>query len=152
MDALDLDIRSVRSLHAIACGPTRLTWLRDAARFELAMRRHDRAVEINSYNDPPKSLPDLQDAVSTPGPGYHKHHIAEQGEARKDGFPEEVIDDPSNLVRIPKMKHEEITGWYQRKNPEFDGMPPREYLSGRSWEVRRSVGLDALRRFGVLKP
>ncbi len=45
MDALDLDIARVRALHAIACGVTRLTWLAAAERFELAMRRHARALK-----------------------------------------------------------------------------------------------------------
>jgi hypothetical protein len=58
----------------------------------------------------------------------------------------------SNLARVPAMKHREITGWYQTKNKEFDGATPRDYLRGRSWEVRRKVGLEALTRFGVLEP
>jgi hypothetical protein len=49
------------------------------------------------------------------------------------------------------MKHWEINAWYQKPNPGFGGMTPREYLSGRNWEVRRSVGLEALVNAGVLK-
>jgi len=50
------------------------------------------------------------------------------------------------------MKHWEINQWYQTRNPEFDWQTPREYLDGRSWAVKRSVGLEALRNAGVLKP
>lgn len=108
--------------------------------------------EIESYRDSPKTLEELQQGVSTPAPGYDIHHIVEQTQAEREGFTRELIDGPDNLVRIPTMKHWEINAWYQTKNDEFGGMSPREYLSGRSWEVRRSVGLDALRKYGVLKP
>jgi hypothetical protein len=38
------------------------------------------------------------------------------------------------------------------ENPTYDGLSPREYLNGRNWNVQRAVGLDALRKVGVLKP
>ncbi len=107
---------------------------------------------IESYNDPPKSLEELQQAASTPAPGYDIHHIVERTSAEEDGFPREVINDPDNLVRIPRMKHWEINAWYQKANPDYGWETPRKYLSGRNWEVKRTVGLYALRRFGVLKP
>ncbi len=109
------------------------------------------APSIQSYSDPPKSLEELQQAVSTPAPGYDIHYIVEQTQAERDGFPREIIDSPDNLVRIPTMKHQEINGWYQRESREFGGITPREYLSGRNWGARRAVGLDALRDRGVLK-
>jgi hypothetical protein len=108
--------------------------------------------QIESYRDPPKSLEELQRAVSTPAAGYDIHHIVEQTAAERDGFTREVIDSPQNLVRIPTMKHQEINAWYQTKSPAFGGLSPREYLRGRNWEVRRSVGLKALVDVGVLKP
>lgn len=110
------------------------------------------SADVAAYNDPPKSLGELQRAASTPAPGYDIHHIVEQTQAEQDGFPREAIDDPANLVRVPRLKHQEINAWYQTKNPEYGELSPREYLSGRSWEVRRAVGLQALRDHGVLKP
>ena len=110
------------------------------------------SAEIRSYGDPPKSLDDLQQAVSTPAPGYEIHHIVEQSQAERDGFTRDVIDSPDNLVRIPTMKRQEINGWYQKPNLNFGGKTPRDYLSGRNWAVRRSVGLEALTAAGVLKP
>lgn len=108
--------------------------------------------QIQSYRDPPKSLDELQQAVSTPGAGYETHHIVERTQAANDGFPKEMINGPDNLLLIPTMKHRDINGWYQRPNPDYDWETPREYLSGRSWVIRRSVGLRAMRIFGVLKP
>jgi hypothetical protein len=47
------------------------------------------------------------------------------------------------------MEHREINAWYQTENPNYGG---REYLSGRSWNVRQAVGLEALRIHKVLTP
>jgi hypothetical protein len=105
---------------------------------------------IQSYSDPPKTLDDLQKAASTPAPGYDVHHIVERNQ--EGVFSKEVINGPDNLVLIPRLKHQEINGWFQTKNPEFGGESPRDYLDGRSWGVQRAVGLFALRKFGVLKP
>ena len=107
---------------------------------------------IRAYNDPPKSLEDLQRDPLTTRLGYDVHHIVEQGSSGDDGFARSVIDAPDNLVRIPRLKHWQINRWYQKENADFDGHTPRDYLRGRSWAVRRKVGLDALRDFGVLKP
>jgi hypothetical protein len=108
-------------------------------------------ASIESYQDPPKSLEELQNVVSgTSKPGYHDHHVVEQNSARED----EKVDAPENLVRIPHYKHEEITTWYATKNDDapFGGRPPREYLQDKDWDERRRMGLDALRKFGVLRP
>ena len=93
----------------------------------------------------------MQRGVSTPAPGYDIHHIVEQTQAANDGFPKEVINSPQNLVRIPRLRHQEINAWYQTGNKDFGGLSPRQYLSGRNWAVRRAVGLEALRKFGVLE-
>lgn len=118
---------------------------------ELAVWLAPYASGIVSYNDPPKSLDELRQAVSTPDPGYDIHHIVERSSALKSGYPLDVIDGPDNLVRIPRMKHWDINSWYGTPAPEFEGQSPRDYLSGRNWDVRMQVGLEALRQNGVLK-
>jgi hypothetical protein len=107
---------------------------------------------IISYFDAPRSLSELQEAASDPQPGYDIHHIVEQSSARADGYPESRINGPDNLVRIPRMKHWDINGYYQRSNEEFGNASPRDYLRQKDWDERERVGLQALRRFGVLKP
>jgi hypothetical protein len=109
-------------------------------------------AKIEASLDPPKSLEELQEAAKTPKLGYHRHHIVEQTSAEQDGHRRELIDGQDNLVRIPALKHEDISAWYSTKNDDFGGMPPREYLRGKTWEERRRIGLDALTRFEVLKP
>jgi hypothetical protein len=94
-------------------------------------------AEIKASLDEAKSLEELQRAASTPAPGYHKHHIVEQTSAERDGYPRSMIDGKDNLVRIPAMKHRDITRWYQTRNEDFGGQSPRDYLAGK---VGRSGG------------
>jgi hypothetical protein len=68
-------------------------------------------ASINAYLDPPKSLEELQQAASTRKAGYDIHHIVEQTPARKDKFPDSMINAPENLVSIPRFKHWEINRW-----------------------------------------
>lgn len=107
---------------------------------------------ITAYADPPKTLEELQGAVSFPAAGYEIHHIVEQGPATAEGFPRSQIDARDNLVRIPKLKHQDITGWFGKPNKNYEGKSPRDYLRGKDWDERRRVGLDALVEFEVLKP
>ncbi|HEY1983327.1 MAG TPA: hypothetical protein VGH13_24865 [Xanthobacteraceae bacterium] len=108
---------------------------------------------IVTYQDPPRTLEELQQAASLPKIEYYNdHHLVEQTAAENDGFPRSVIDAPENIVRIPTLKHWLITGWYQIPNPDFDWLSPREYLRGKSWEERARVGKLALIEFGVLQP
>lgn len=106
---------------------------------------------IWSYLDAPKSLEELQNDLS-PKPGYDVHHIVERSSAKEDGYPSKRIDGADNLVRVPRMKHWEINGWYQTPVRELGNLSPREYLVGKDWDERRQMGLKALRQFRVLKP
>ena len=108
--------------------------------------------EIVADQDPPKTLAELQDAVSTPKKGYDVHHIVEQGSARQDAFSEEMINGRDNLVQIPRFQHWRINSWYEFANDDYGGLTPRQYLKGKSWDERRRVGLEALTFHGVLRP
>jgi hypothetical protein len=107
---------------------------------------------VRAYLDLPKTLPELRQAVSRPKPGYDIHHIVEKTSAEQDRFPREMINAPENLVRIPRFKHWEITGWYVTRNRDYGGLSPRDYLRGKDWDARIKVGLRALMEHGVLKP
>jgi hypothetical protein len=104
---------------------------------------------IQAYQDPPRSLEELQHAVSSQKKGYDVHHIVEQ--STEGRFSREQIDAPENLVLIPRLKHQEITGWYARHNPDYGGLSPRVYLRGKDWKEHYRVGLEALVKHGVLK-
>jgi len=115
---------------------------------------HEYHAKIDSYRDPPKSMQELQDAVSERSKaGYQDHHIVERTSAERDGkFSRSMIEGRDNVVRIPTMRHEDINAWYQRPSRRFENLSPREYLRDKSWEERRRVGIQALIENGVLKP
>lgn len=107
---------------------------------------------MNAYLAPPKSLIRLQqDAQNPPWPGYNDHHRVERTPALRDGFPRSMVDGPDNIVRISTFRHWEVTSAFMRRSDELAGLSVREYLTGKSWEERQNVGLEILRRAGVLK-
>jgi len=107
---------------------------------------------VQTARDEPKTLEELQQGVGQHRPGYDDHHIVEQTWAERFGFSRSEIDDPSNLVSIPRLKHYQITGWYGTRSDEFGGVSPREYLKDKGWDERMRIGQRALIRFGVLQP
>jgi hypothetical protein len=108
---------------------------------------------VRTYHDPPETLEQLQrNALNPSESGYQDHHIEEQSLLSNLGYVRADIDNPNNIVRIPTLKHYEITSWYAKSNPDFGWLSPREYLRSQPQNVRRQVGLDALVRMGVLKP
>jgi hypothetical protein len=113
---------------------------------------YEQSGYITAYLDAPKSLEELQRAVADRRTGYDVHHIVEQTPARQDGFGEGLIEGRDNLVRVPTLKHWELTAWFNTKNKDYGGLSPRNFLRGQSWEERRQVGLQALIVVGALKP
>jgi hypothetical protein len=107
---------------------------------------------VRAYTDVPKTLQELNESIRVPRAGYDVHHIVERTAAEQDGYPRSLIDAPENLVRIPTLKHWEITGWYITENEDYGGLSPRAYLRGKSWEERRRVGIEALIKHKVLEP
>jgi hypothetical protein len=107
---------------------------------------------INAYLDPPQTLEELQNLANQPKKGYEIHHIAEQTAARREGFPDSQIESGENKVRVPTLKHWEITNWYRTKNKNLSGLTPRQYLIGRDWAERLRIGRQGLIETGVLKP
>jgi hypothetical protein len=110
--------------------------------------------EIRADQDSPKSLEELQDAVSgADKKGYDDHHIVAQWAGRNGIFPQSRINESDNVVRIPRYRHWDINRWYETPNGEFGGHSPRQYLSGSTnWHEHREIGLKALRDLGVLAP
>lgn len=52
---------------------------------------------------------------------------------------------------MPRYKHQEITGWYTKKNINYGSLSPRDYLRDKSWPEHVEVGHEAFRLFKVLK-
>lgn len=107
---------------------------------------------VQAARDEPKTLDELRAGVGLGRPGYDDHHIVEQTWAERFGFSRGEIDDPANVVSIPRLKHYQITGWYGASNEQFGRVSPREYLKDKDWEERVRVGREALVLFEVLRP
>lgn len=113
--------------------------------------------EVLASLDPPKTLVELQTPPTENVLGYDRHHIVHQnddnvakspGEVRVEKFGRNLIDSPSNLVWIPRLKHQLITGYY---NSEVDGVLRRQAVGAGDFAAQREEGLQTLQRFGVLK-
>ena len=108
----------------------------------------------------PKTLDDLQRMPEGDTFGYERHHIVEQNDANVEKghraqkieavlikFGRDAIDDSSNIVWIPRFKHEQITSEYNRA-PE-DGQPfPRfrDYVNALDFDKQRQIGLEKLQK------
>ena len=119
--------------------------------FESAPWLYSHEAEIRAYQDPPKSLEELQQDANERRPDYDIHHLVEQTPAAQEGYPKPMIDAPENLVRIPRLKHWELSGWYQTPVEDYDRLTPREYLRGRTWDEKVKVGIRGLFERGLLK-
>jgi hypothetical protein len=107
---------------------------------------------IKSANDPAKTLEELQEPIGTKSQrGYEDHHIVGQHAQNREQFGDSRIDSRENQVRIPVLKHIDISAWYSRGNDEYGGLSPRDYLRGKDWDEQTRVGLDILRKRGILK-
>ena len=85
-----------------------------------------------------------------PRPGYEYHEIVEQSDWNNH-LARGSIDPGRNRVLIPTYRHWDVNAFYATPQNEYGGMSPRSYLRGKSAEECYRVGLDALRRLGVLK-
>jgi hypothetical protein len=129
----------------------------------------DRLVaQMKANFAPPKPLAELQKRPAENILGYELHHIVEQNpkNLEKDGgatayvaapdnlvkFGREKLDDPRNLVWVPRLKHEKITTRYNRR---ADGDPRRrrlrDVINEMDFEAQRKEGLKILRELKVLK-
>jgi len=118
----------------------------------------DRAIQqTNAYFDPPKTLEELQRPPTENLLGYETHHEVEQNDANVEKttlfkFGREAIEDPGNTVYVPRLKHELISADYSRK---ADGDPLgrtfREVVDELDFDQQRVIGIDMLRKYGILK-
>jgi hypothetical protein len=120
-------------------------------------------AQIRAYNYRPKTLEELQTPPTEDILGYEQHHIVEQNDDNiaKDGeepakqiekFGQDAIDDPSNIVWIPRLTHEQITADYNRGDKgDALGRLRRQVVNDMSFDEQRAEGLKLLREYGALK-
>lgn len=91
---------------------------------------------------------DLVKRFGPAGDGYEYHHIVEQGQ--ESGIPISDIQSTQNIVRIPKLLHEEINSEYGQLTTDKT-QTVRAFLRDKSFEEKWRNGLDAMRRIGILQ-
>jgi hypothetical protein len=80
--------------------------------------------------------------------GYEYHHIVEQ--SASGSIPKSELQSTTNIVRIPRLLHEEINGEYSRTLLEFDGSSRRASLDGASFDDKWNAGISVLQKIGIL--
>lgn len=107
--------------------------------------------------DPPKTLQQLQIEPIENRLGYEQHHIVEQNPANVAKrlvvkFGRAMIDDPDNLVWAPRLKHEQITAFYNSTDEE-DPLKRRwrDVVGKMDFAAQRAFGLEQMRKAGILQ-
>jgi hypothetical protein len=113
--------------------------------------------------DLPKTLEQLQTSPTDNALGYEQHHIVGQNPAnvvKHDPAPDHIlekfgrgkIDDPDNIVWVPRLKHEDITAYYNSKDNDDPLKRTRwKVINEMDFAEQRATGLDILRNLGVLR-
>ena len=93
---------------------------------------------------------DLEKRFGPAGDGYEYHHIVEQA-SNRGLIPAEKINSTTNIIRIPKLLHEEVNASYAGRFPGGDGGSVRDWLRGTSFDFQREYGLKTLRDLGIVQ-
>jgi hypothetical protein len=121
-----------------------------------------RAIDqTNASFDPPKPLDELRQRPTRFRLGYERHHIVEQNPANLakspfaaiiEKFGRAALEDPRNIVWIPRTKHELITGYFNGKDQNDSAGRIRRRVGGEmDFEDQFQAGLDVMGLFGVLQ-
>jgi hypothetical protein len=117
--------------------------------------------QIRAAMDQPKALDELQRPPTENASGRQDHHVVEQNSDNvvksrlgltAEKFGRAALDDPANIVSIPTLKHEQITGYYNSlESEEIPRIRHRDVINQLDFADQRDAGLAALRLFGVLQ-
>ena len=72
------------------------------------------------------------------------HHIVEQSQILKSGFPPYMIHHEINLMRLDSFVHKEISRHYSSVRPYTNGLRVRDWLAGKSYAEQYEYGMNAL--------
>ncbi|MBV8473011.1 MAG: hypothetical protein JO107_02780 [Hyphomicrobiales bacterium] len=116
--------------------------------------------QLRASLNPPETLDELQQPPTENALGYELHHIVEQNPDNiakspldfvVEKFGRGVIDDPSNVVWVPRLMRELITAYYNAKDSDDPTCTHRQMVNQLDFSGQYAAGLEALRRYGVLQ-
>ena len=120
-------------------------------------------AQLKANFDPPKTLEELQIPPTENQLGYEQHHLVEQNpdnleknalisEPAFEKFGEAAIQDPSNTVWVPRLKHEEITADYNSRDKDDPlGRLRRDVVNEMDFNAQRAAAMAKLREYGILQ-
>ena len=85
------------------------------------------------------------------GAGNQYHHIVTQGGLNGKKFPAELLQNTRNVLPLPTLLHEVATDEYRKPAPDGSGRTLYRWLQTQPYEVQREIGLNILRKLGILK-
>ncbi|MCH8623105.1 RHS repeat-associated core domain-containing protein, partial [Undibacterium sp. TS12] len=77
--------------------------------------------------------------------GEDIHHVVEQCQAARSGFPTSVLNTTNNLVRLPEAVHDSISAHYS-KLVRGTNMTLRDSLNGLPFQQQYEIGLDVIQK------
>lgn len=114
-------------------------------------------AQLKAAMQGPKTLEELQQPPTENALGYEQHHIVNQNSDNLQKgvvlakFGGDAIDDPSNIVWIPRLLHECVNSKYS-ENSDGPGSPTvRDVINQMDFNQQYQKGLEILRECGVLK-
>lgn len=94
---------------------------------------------------------DFEKRFGPAGDGYEYHHIVEQGGPNEKNIAPELLHSTENMIRIPKILHEEISSIYSKAAPDTEGLSLRQWLSTKPYAFQRDRGLKIMRDLGIIR-
>jgi hypothetical protein len=133
-----------------------ITLKRDAAAAQEFVRRAPYRLGDLHVSMDEKSFPsfeafkkiDFAKYFGPAGDGYEYHHIVEQ--SAEGDIPARELHSSRNIVRLPKLLHEEVSAEFSRCDPDTK-MSIRDMLKGKSFEERLRAGIKVIRDIGILE-
>jgi hypothetical protein len=92
----------------------------------------------------------LEKRFGPAGPGKQYHHIVTQGGANAANIPAEELQNTDNIVELPTLLHEAVSGEYSKNKPGTN-MTVYQWLQTQPHDVQRDKGLEILRNLRILK-
>lgn len=92
----------------------------------------------------------LKKFLGDPGDGMEWHHIVEQNQITKSGFPVEQVQNTNNIIAVDETTHDLITAVYNSNVFGPGSGRVRDWLVGQSFEAQYEYGLQVLRNLGVI--
>ena len=86
----------------------------------------------------------LKQSMGSAGAGMEWHHIVEQCQIDRSGFPVSWVQNSNNVIRITSEIHIQVTRYYNSVQDFTDGMQFRDWLTSMSFVEQYKWGIRIL--------